>query len=335
VIAASGGGRAGEQGSQRDAHHRHPSHEQEVRRRAVALLPGGGSWRGAGAGGTIPPALTPCSRSRAISTPRTPYPTALTSGLAAVISALLVTATAVLTVPLPPPAPAPVAVAAPAGAAPRRAALPQRVARVRAAPPPAVAPAPVVAPTPTPTPTVAPAPPPAAVQLAPVPLVAARTHRVQRGDTLWAVARRYDLSLRELRALNPDIPRPDSLVVGTLVRLPNPLDAEFERRWVLLALCESGGNAGAMSRVGPGLYRGAFQFDLPTWQSVGMTGDPIEYPYGVQLAAAKRLYARRGAQPWPVCGRVFDGLPGALPPPAPAPAASPAGSPPGSPSPSP
>ena len=71
--------------------------------------------------------------------------------------------------------------------------------------------------------------------------------------------------------------------------------------FIRLSWCESGGRANAVSRSGK--YRGAFQFSLATWHSMGMPGDPIEYPYEVQLETAKRLQARSGWGQWPTCAR--------------------------------
>lgn len=71
--------------------------------------------------------------------------------------------------------------------------------------------------------------------------------------------------------------------------------------WGALARCESGGNPRAVSSTGR--YRGAFQFSIATWQGIGETGDPIDYSYEHQLAAAKRLQARSGWGQWPRCSR--------------------------------
>lgn len=71
--------------------------------------------------------------------------------------------------------------------------------------------------------------------------------------------------------------------------------------WSALARCESGGRPTAVSRSGK--YFGAFQFSLATWRGIGMTGNPIDYPYEVQLGAAKRLQARSGWGQWPTCSR--------------------------------
>lgn len=65
--------------------------------------------------------------------------------------------------------------------------------------------------------------------------------------------------------------------------------------------CESGGSYRAVSPSGQ--YRGAYQFDRRTWGSVGGSGDPAAASPAEQDMRAARLYARRGAQPWPVCGR--------------------------------
>ncbi len=71
--------------------------------------------------------------------------------------------------------------------------------------------------------------------------------------------------------------------------------------WTRLARCESGGNPRAVG--GKGKFFGAFQFSLRTWHSLGMDGNPVDYPYDVQLAAAQRLQARSGWRNWPVCAR--------------------------------
>ncbi len=44
-------------------------------------------------------------------------------------------------------------------------------------------------------------------------------HRVIKGDTLWALAQRYGLSLEELIALNPQIKNPNLIRVGEEVRV--------------------------------------------------------------------------------------------------------------------
>jgi resuscitation-promoting factor RpfB len=64
--------------------------------------------------------------------------------------------------------------------------------------------------------------------------------------------------------------------------------------------CESSGNYGAVSANGR--YRGAYQFDQQTWQSVGGSGDPASASPSEQDARASRLRSQRGSNPWPNCG---------------------------------
>ncbi|NDH88757.1 MAG: hypothetical protein EBY61_09130, partial [Actinobacteria bacterium] len=75
-------------------------------------------------------------------------------------------------------------------------------------------------------------------------------------------------------------------------------------KWEQLRFCESTHNYEAISPSGT--YRGAYQFDYPTWQTVGGTGDPAAAPPEEQDARARELYARRGPQPWPECGRFLE-----------------------------
>lgn len=47
-----------------------------------------------------------------------------------------------------------------------------------------------------------------------------RRHRVQKGDTLWALARRYNCTIVELVAANPMIKDPDFIVTGWTLNIP-------------------------------------------------------------------------------------------------------------------
>jgi resuscitation-promoting factor RpfB len=160
----------------------------------------------------------------------------------------------------------------------------------------------------------------------------ASTVTVKAGDTLAGIAEGSGFVWERWAWVNRDeIPDPDLIVPGQRLKMPRrdgkrwvpPRPAPAVSRsvgtapasvkatggsvgglnWSALAACESGGNPRAVSPSGK--YRGAFQFDLATWRSVGMSGDPIAYPYSVQLAAAQRLYASRGRSPWPHCGRLL------------------------------
>jgi TolA-binding protein len=68
-----------------------------------------------------------------------------------------------------------------------------------------------------------------------------------------------------------------------------------------IAACESGGNPEAVSA--DGTYRGLFQFDQGTWESVGGSGDPAAAPAEEQQYRAALLYSEAGSSPWPVCGQ--------------------------------
>jgi soluble lytic murein transglycosylase-like protein len=67
-----------------------------------------------------------------------------------------------------------------------------------------------------------------------------------------------------------------------------------------IAACESGGNPRAISAGGT--YRGKYQFDYGTWESVGGHGDPAAASEAEQDYRAALLYSRAGSSPWPVCG---------------------------------
>ncbi|MSU75862.1 hypothetical protein EXS54_00060 [Patescibacteria group bacterium] len=62
---------------------------------------------------------------------------------------------------------------------------------------------------------------------------------------------------------------------------------------------ESGGRYNAVS--GSGKYRGAYQFDQRTWNSVGGSGDPAAASPGEQDSRAAALMSSRGSSPWSVC----------------------------------
>jgi len=99
-----------------------------------------------------------------------------------------------------------------------------------------------------------------------------------------------DWSLGHLRRANRRLKRERAAAAGTVA--PPHLQA--------IAACESGGNPAAVG--GGGAYRGKYQFDLQTWQSVGGSGDPAAAPEAEQDRRAAMLYAKAGSTPWPVCG---------------------------------
>ncbi|GAB3307658.1 hypothetical protein GCM10027298_29070 [Epidermidibacterium keratini] len=66
-------------------------------------------------------------------------------------------------------------------------------------------------------------------------------------------------------------------------------------QWAALRMCESSNRYSINTGNG---YYGAYQFDLPTWQSVGGTGYPHQASAAEQDARALMLYRKRGWQPW-------------------------------------
>ncbi len=92
--------------------------------------------------------------------------------------------------------------------------------------------------------------------------------------------------------------------------LPEPLTpaGPSPSQWAALRDCESGGNYAITNPSGK--YRGAYQFDRSTWNSVAerhaphLVGlDPAAASPADQDAMALALYGERGASPWPQCGR--------------------------------
>jgi hypothetical protein len=67
-----------------------------------------------------------------------------------------------------------------------------------------------------------------------------------------------------------------------------------------IGACESGSDPTAVSADGS--YRGKYQFDYGTWESVGGHGDPAAAPEAEQDYRAALLYSQSGSSPWPVCG---------------------------------
>ena len=87
--------------------------------------------------------------------------------------------------------------------------------------------------TPTPAPTPQPTPAPTDIFVeSPEPTeesaaeptataVAGTRYKVKKGDTMWAIAQKYGISLQALRAANPDV-EPTTMRVGTILIIPKP-----------------------------------------------------------------------------------------------------------------
>lgn len=97
-------------------------------------------------------------------------------------------------------------------------------------------------------------------------------------------------------------PRKQIVKVGTKDKpTPKQVRTSSSLNWPALAECESGGRVDAVDPTGT--YGGLYQFDQQTWESVGGTGRPQDASAAEQTQRAEKLYAQRGASPWPVCGR--------------------------------
>jgi LysM repeat protein len=162
----------------------------------------------------------------------------------------------------------------------------------------------------------------------------ATDYTVKPGDTLSEIAQANGADWRELAEIN-NLKDPDLILIGQTLTLDGVKKATAPRKvtakktetkvrkterkartsrsedrpsasvnmsaaWRKVAECESSGNPRAVNPAG---YYGLFQFDLQTWRSVGGSGNPAKASAAEQLMRAKKLYAQRGAQPWPVCGR--------------------------------
>jgi LysM repeat protein len=161
---------------------------------------------------------------------------------------------------------------------------------------------------------------------------------VKPGDTLSEIAQANGANWHELARAN-NLKNPDLILIGQTLTLdgvkkaadttPRKVSKKVESRevrkserkvrssrsadrpassakanlsgaWAKVANCESSGNPRAVNGAG---YYGLFQFDLQTWRSVGGSGNPAKASAAEQLSRAKKLYAQRGASPWPVCGK--------------------------------
>ncbi|MCP4087712.1 MAG: hypothetical protein GY745_22095 [Actinomycetia bacterium] len=99
--------------------------------------------------------------------------------------------------------------------------------------------------------------------------------------------------------------RAERLAAARVVPRVDPVTGDpTPEAWAALRNCESGANYGAISPSGR--YRGAYQFDVATWLTVGGAGDPAAASPEEQDARALILFQRRGAAPWPVCGRFLS-----------------------------
>ena len=93
---------------------------------------------------------------------------------------------------------------------------------------------------------------------------------------------------------------------GDISGVPGNIPGSVRQVMFNIMICESSGNPHAIEAPGGnggalGHY-GLFQFDIPTWQSVGGSGSPLDAPPEEQWKRALILYQQRGLQPWDALG---------------------------------
>ena len=100
-------------------------------------------------------------------------------------------------------------------------------------------------------------------------------------------------------------PEPGPTTTTTITAAPSSLPTAAQ--WALLRQCESNGNYTV--RSANGLYYGAYQFDIRTWDDVAGRHAPLlvgvlpsEASEREQDFLAQKLWDERGRGPWPVCG---------------------------------
>lgn len=73
-----------------------------------------------------------------------------------------------------------------------------------------------------------------------VPALAAQTHTVQRGDTMWRFAVRYEVGTSEIIDANPQIADPDLIYPGDVLTIPTTDEAvrAYEREVIRLVNAE-------------------------------------------------------------------------------------------------
>ncbi len=133
-------------------------------------------------------------------------------------------------------------------------------------------------------------------------------------DEVIALSDDIDTIRRRIERLNRDLTdtqrsRPDAVATLSIAEVHAIADQEFADRgraepsreqWRKLRFCES---TETYSMDSGNTFYGAYQFTQDTWYTVGGDGSPADASAAEQDARARLLFSRRGAQPWPVCGR--------------------------------
>jgi hypothetical protein len=86
--------------------------------------------------------------------------------------------------------------------------------------------------------------------------------------------------------------------VGDIPGIPGGVPDDLRQVLYNIMICESSGDPQAIGRGAAAGHYGLFQFDLPTWASVGGSGNPIDASPEEQWMRATMLYRQRGLEPW-------------------------------------
>ena len=148
-----------------------------------------------------------------------------------------------------------------------------------------------------------------AIQTYSVLLGKADQNIIELSDYIDDVSKRIESANRNLRRETKKIPEAEWFV--SIAEIHDLADREFAalgrvepsaEQWKDLRFCEST----ETYNIDTGnTFFGAYQFTGETWETVHGTGNPADAPAEEQDARARLLFAQRGAQPWPICGRLL------------------------------
>jgi len=130
-------------------------------------------------------------------------------------------------------------------------------------------------------------------------------------DSIDTVGKRIEARTRDLNELRPSITYAQWVVtIAEIHAEADRIIAEKRRadptpeQWAKLRFCESTDDYQARTNFSIDANAfGAYQFEEQTWETVGGIGNPLDALPAEQDARARLLYAQRGRQPWPLCGR--------------------------------
>lgn len=130
---------------------------------------------------------------------------------------------------------------------------------------------------------------------------------LELADSINDEIRQAEAINRSLTRIGDEIPRAEwRLSIAEIHHMADESFARSQRaeptpeQWRKLRNCES---TETYDIDTGNTFYGAYQFTWETWGTVYGEGNPAHAPPEEQDARARLLYARRGSQPWPICGR--------------------------------